>query len=152
MDFQEKLLEIDLEDYMQLIREAFTRQTETAVLLMQESLLDQLSKEAPIKYIALLFVMAETELKRVAESKKNVRVSELMEDYIRTERMFYESLFKPECFTRLGIKWLSPECQSNDLLVRFLNGGKSQPKLLIEAAKLRPDLAQVIKVWLGELQ
>lgn len=153
MEFTVSLLQMPLDEFMPYVREAFLSQSELAGRLLTEEVLNCLMTEAPVKYTGLLSVMAEEELKRAAaDGRGGAEFAGLLEDYIRTERMYFEGLFREECFTERGMKWMSAECRCNDILLGFLNGGKKELKLVLEAAKLRPDLAQVLKQWLGELR
>lgn len=103
-----------------------------------------------IEYSFLLFSMAEEEIRRAVEKGANGEaVSELLEECVLTERRFYELLYKPESFSEKAIKWLPGECRYNDILVRFLAGGKKQLGLVLEAAKMRPDMAKALKCWIG---
>lgn len=103
-----------------------------------------------IEYNYMLFAMAESEIKKaVANGAQKAQISELLEECICAERRFYELLYKPEAFEEKAIKWLPGECQYNDILVRFLVGGKKQVRMILDAARLRPDMAQVLKCWIG---
>ena len=64
----------------------------------------------------------------------------------------YELLYKPEVFTEKGIRWMGTEVRYNDILYRFISSGAKDLKMTLEAAKLRPDMANVIKTWLGALR
>lgn len=66
-------------------------------------------------------------------------------------REYFEFIYKPECFGEEVISWLPAEVQYNDILYRFLAGGKRDLRSLLGAAKLRPEMAQIIKAWIGEL-
>ena len=76
---------------------------------------------------------------------------ELFNECICTERRMYELLYKPFVFTEQGLRWMEAELRYNDILYRFIASGAKDLKLTLEAAKIRPDMANVIKVWLGAL-
>lgn len=66
-------------------------------------------------------------------------------------RTYFEQIYKPESFRVETIGWLPAEVQYNDILCHFILDGKKDFRGLIEAAKLRPEMAQIIKMWLNEL-
>lgn len=78
-------------------------------------------------------------------------VSELMEQYILMGRQYFEVIYRPERFAEGSVSWLPAEVQYNDILYRFLLGGKKELRILLDAARLCPETAQLIKAWLGEL-
>ncbi len=103
----------------------------------------------PVEYMALLYEMSEEEIKRaVKNGAKGEAIAEIFVDCIVTERRFYESLYKEESFSEKAIRWLPKEAQYNDYLYRFVMDGGMDKQLLLEAAKLRPDMANVISAWL----
>ncbi len=114
--------------------------------------LDSFSKSDNIGYCCLLYMMAEEEIKRsVKNGADGKAISELFEECILTERRMYEQIYRPECLTEKGVAWLPSDVRYNAMLYGFLNGGKKDLKVLLEAAKLRNDMALVIKTWLGAL-
>ncbi len=103
----------------------------------------------PLEYLALLYEMSEEEIRRAVKNGADGNaIAEIFVDCIVTERRFYESLYKDECFSEKGIQWLPKEAQYNDFLYRFVMDGGSDKQLLLSAAKLRPDMAGVISAWL----
>ena len=66
-------------------------------------------------------------------------------------REYFETIYKPECFTEEAMTWLPEEVRYNDILYRFLAGGKKDLRSLLTAAKLRPEMVQIIKQWINEL-
>ncbi len=114
---------------------------------------DYFSQNNQIEYCFLLYRMVEEEIKRAVErGTTGEAISELFVECICTERKMYESIYKPEVFTEKGFKWVSSEVRYNDILYRFVSGGGKELKLCLEAAKIRPDMANVIKIWLGALK
>lgn len=112
--------------------------------------LDFFSHGTGIEYYYLVYAMAEAEIKRaVKRGVQGGAISELLEECIMSERRFYELLYKPESFDDKLIKWLPDECQYNNILVKYITEGKSNLQLILQAAKLRPDMAQVFKCWIG---
>ncbi len=116
------------------------------------SAIEYFEKKDQIEYCFLLYKMSETEIKRAVEKGTNGKaIFELFNECICTERKMYELLYKPFVFTEKGLRWMDAELRYNDILYRFIAGGTKDLKLTLEAAKLRPDMANVIKVWLGAL-
>ncbi len=106
-----------------------------------------------IEYCYLLYKMSEEEIKRAVERGANgAAIFEIFNECICTERKMYELLYKPEVFTEKGIRWMGTEVRYNDILYRFISTGAKDLKMTLEAAKLRPDMANVIKTWLGALR
>ncbi|MCR5021374.1 glycosyltransferase [Ruminococcus sp.] len=115
--------------------------------------IDYFEKKSPIEYSYILYKMSEEEIKRAVEKGCNgAAIYELYIQSICTERKMYEMLYKPEVFTERGLNWVSSEVRYNDLLYRFITSEKPDLKLCLEAAKIRPDMANVIKVWIGSLK
>ena len=141
--------ELPLEEFQVKIALKYTLQNMQQAKVQWEELLNTLEQTQPVKYSYLLCFLAEKELQKIAAGAG--AIGEWMEQYILTERQYYERLYRPECLQGEAVKWLSAEVQSNGILYRFLLGGKKELRLLIEAAKLRPAMAQLIKRWLGEL-
>ncbi len=145
---------LPLEEFMykteELLKEEMMKGKET---FWQEAL-NHLEKKSTVKYMFLLYRMAETELLETvtgAAGDKQYVIGEMMESCIRTGRFFYEALYRPECFSENGICWMPADCRYNNILVKFLDGGKKEVKELLEAAKLKPVMVPVIKAWLAEL-
>lgn len=112
--------------------------------------LEYFSQGTGIEYNFMLYAMAEEELRRAAKNGLiNAGLADLLEECVMAERRFYEMLYKPESFEPEAIKWLPGECQYNDILFRFICDGKKNPRMIIDAAKMRPDMAQVFKCWMG---
>ena len=110
-------------------------------------------KNEPVEYLALLYEMSEEEIKKAVRNGADGKaIAEIFVDCIVTERRFYESLYRDECFCENGIGWLPVEAQYNDFLYRFVMDGGSDKSLLLSAAKLRPDMANVISAWVTALQ
>ena len=113
---------------------------------------DFFAQGTQIEYCYLLYRMSETEIKRAVERGVDGNaIFDLFNECIYTERKMYELLFKPEVFTEKGIRWMELNVRYNDILYRFLQDGAKNLKMTLDAAKLRPDMANVIKVWLGAL-
>ena len=113
------------------------------------ALLEAYAESNGVEYNALLFVMAETEIKRAANNGAGgAALSGIIEEYIAAERNFYELLYLPTALSNKEIAWLPGECKYNDLLYRFVTGGKKNLKMVLEAAKLRPDMAKALSAYL----
>ncbi len=145
-----------LEEFMQKAEELLKERNDKREGTFWQEALNHLEKKSTVKYMFLLYRMAETELlKTVAVSDaardKQYAIGEMMESCIRTGRFFYEALYRPECFSENGICWMPADCRYNNILVKFLDGGKKEVKELLEAAKLKPVMVPVIKTWLAEL-
>lgn len=151
------LLSLPLEEFMQRAGELLAE--ESLWKEIWQDVLDCLQKEDIIKYMFLLYHMAEMQLLQIVKMNTNPAhsihdsygVSEMMESCVRTGRAFYEALYRPECFSERGMVWMPVDCQYNDILICFLNGGKKELSMLLKAAKLKPVMTPVIKVWLAEL-
>ncbi len=116
------------------------------------SAIEYFATASQIEYCYLLYKMSETEIKRAVERGADGKaIFELFNECICTERKMYELLYKPEVFGEKMILWMPTDVRYNDILYRFIAGGAKDLKLCLEAAKLRPDMANVIKVWLGAL-
>ncbi len=103
-----------------------------------------------VEYFCLLFLMAESEIRRAAETQADGKALDgLMTEYINAERQFYELLYLPTSFDIKTIQWLPRECRYNDILYRFVKNGKKDLQMVLEAAKLRPDMAKAISAWIG---
>jgi hypothetical protein len=97
--------------------------------------------------------MAEEEIKRAVErGAEGAAFAELFIECICTERKMHELLYRPEMFTVEGINRMPSRVRYNDRLFRFVNGGGRDLKLCLEAAKIRPEMANVIKKWVGALK
>ena len=116
-----------------------------------QQILDALEQEDQVKYTYLLYTMVGKQIQRAVKSGIEFDIDEMMDFYVRTGRAFYETLFRPECFEKEKIKWMPLEAQYNDILFRFLDGKKKDLSLLLEAAKLRPNQAMLMKAWLSEI-
>ncbi len=117
------------------------------------SAIDYFAKGTQIEYCYILYRMSEEEIKKAVDrGVKGEAFFDLYSECINTERKMYELLYKPEVFTEKGLKWMSDELKYNDIMFRFISGGALDYKLPIEAAKIRPDMANVIKVWIGALR
>ncbi len=113
------------------------------------ALLEAYAESNGVEYNALLFVMAETEIKRAANNGAGgAALSGIIEEYVRAERNFYEMLYLPTALSNKEIAWLPGECKYNDLLYRFVSLGKKNLKMVLEAAKLRPDMAKALSAYL----
>ncbi len=116
------------------------------------SAIEYFEKKDQIEYCFLLYKMSEAEIKRAVEKGANGKaIFELFNECICTERKMYELLYKPFVFTEKGLRWMDEELRYNDILYRFIAAGAKDLKSTLDAAKLRPDMANVIKVWLGAL-
>ena len=114
---------------------------------------DYFASGTQIEYCFLLYRMSEEEIKRAVDRGVDGKaIFELFNECICTERQLYERLYKPEVFTEKGLRWMPVEVRYNDILYRFIAGGAKDLKSVLEAAKLRPDMSNVIKVWLGALR
>ncbi len=103
-----------------------------------------------IKYLAILYKLSETELKRaVSRGITGSVISSLMKESVLAARKMYELIYTPESLSQRGIIWLSHECRFNAVVSGFLKSGERDFALLLEAAKIRPEMAQVIKSWLA---
>ena len=117
------------------------------------SALEHFSQNGQIKYCFILYRMTEEEIKRaVKNGAKAEAFFDLFVQCICTERKMYELLYKPEVFSKEGLNWVESEVRYNDILYRFVSDGGKDLKLCLEAAKIRPDMANVIKIWLGALR
>ncbi len=117
------------------------------------SAVDYFAAKSQIEYCFLLYRMSEEEIKRaVDKGATGEAIFELFNECICTERRMYELLYKPFVFTEEGIRWMSSEIKYNKYLYEFISGGCKDIKVTLEAAKIRPDMAKVIKVWLGALK
>ena len=102
------------------------------------------------EYYRLLGVMAENEIKRAVENGADGKaIDELMTEYMNTVRNYYELLYLPISFGEGMIKWLPEDCRFNDALYRFKEGTQKELQLVLDAAKLRPDMAKVLSTWVG---
>ncbi len=102
------------------------------------------------EYDYIIFAMTEEELKRlVSKGVESKIIDVFMIEYINSEHRFYQALYLPSSFKENTIDWLPEECKYNDLLYRFISANKKELSLLIAAAKLRPDMAKVIKYWMN---
>lgn len=146
-------LSLPLEEFIQRAEELLVKDDALKKEAFWQDILDHLQQSSSVKYAYLLYRMAEIEALQMvtAESGSSGKVSEVMEFCIRTGRTFYEALYCPKCFSEQGILWMSADCRYNDILVRFLDGGKLKLPMLLEAAKLKPAMVPVIKRWLTEL-
>lgn len=148
-------LSLPLEEFMQEVRVLLSEEGLLGDGAFWKDALDRLERDSIVKYTYLLYRMAEAELQQMAASGSisaaQGMVGEMMESCTRTGRAFYEALYRPECFSERGIRWMPLDCRYNDILVRFLDGGRKELKKLLEAAKLRPEMVAVIKAWLAEL-
>ena len=149
-------LALPLEEFMQKAEKLLATDNLLNEGVIWQKALDHLEKESMVKYMFLLYRMAETELLQTITAAENAidgkyRIGELMESCVRTGRAFYEALYRPECFSEKGICWMPADCHYNDILVHFLDGGKKELSMLLDAAKLRPGQVPVIKAWLAEL-
>ncbi len=147
-----ELNEVSFDDFKVIINN-MTEQSESCFEDEKlNSVLAFFEKEQQILYSYVLYKMVETEIKRAVErGASGNSIAELYIECIQTERKMFEMLFKPEVFTPQGLNWVEPEVRYNDILYRFISGGGKDLKLCLEAAKIRPDMANVIKVWLGAL-
>lgn len=151
------LLSLPLEEFMQRTEELLAEEYSLNEGTFWQDILNSLEKESIVKYMFALYRMAETELLQTvsinmsSDSRKCYMISEMIESCVRTGRVFYEALYRPECFSEKGIQWMPVDCRYNDILVRFLDGGKRELSMLLDAAKLRPEQVPVIKAWLAEL-
>ncbi len=106
-----------------------------------------------VEYFCLLFLMAESEIRRAAENGADGKaIDGLMTEYINAERQFYELLYLPTSFDIKTIQWLPQECRYNDILYRFVKNGKKDLQMVLEAAKLRPDMAKALSAWIGGMK
>ncbi len=113
------------------------------------ALLEAYSTNEGVEYNYLLYTMAEHEIKRAAKNGvSGASLSGIIEEYIFAERHFYELLYTPEALSGKLINWLPVECKYNDLLYRFVSLGKKNLKMVLEAAKLRPDMAKAFSAYL----
>jgi hypothetical protein len=111
------------------------------------------SQRNQIEYCFILYRMTEEEIRRAVENGAKAEVFfDLFVQCICTERKMYELLYKHEVFTEEGLNWVENEVRYNDILYRFVSDGGKDLKLCLEAAKIRPEMANVIKVWLGALR
>ncbi|MGN0506379.1 MAG: glycosyltransferase [Lachnospiraceae bacterium] len=147
---QEETLEsLPLEEFKLKIAVMYSCQDMLQNKISWNETLDRLKQTSPVKYSYLLYCLAAAELQKAVNS--GAQVGELMEYYVLTGRTYYEALYRPECFAKDVISWLPEEVRYNDILYRFITGGKREMRTLLDAAKLRPEMAQVIKKWVGEL-
>lgn len=144
-------LSLPLEDFMQRAQELLSSEEELRKEAIWQTALDLVERKSRVKYLYLLYQMAESEIFFAVKERVSFCVGEVMETCISTGRAFYEALYQPECFTQEGMEWLPEDCRYNDILFRFLEGGQRELPLLLAAAKLRPDRVPVIKAWLQEL-
>ncbi len=145
----EELYKANLADFLAKTREYIS----TVPSCFEDPFLNEalvfFEENEPVEYLALLYEMSEEEIKRaVKNGADGEAIAEIFVDCIVTERRFYESLYKDESFSEKSINWLPKEAQYNDYLYRFVMDGGQDRKLLLEAAKLRPDMANVISAWL----
>ncbi len=112
---------------------------------------DSLYNTDEIKYLFMVSKMAEKELKDMVSENSAMQNTGLFKEYVLTERKMWEKLMRPEAFDPEIIKWADDEMIYNDILYRFVMGGEKELKSLLSAAKMRPDMANVIKVWLNIL-
>lgn len=112
---------------------------------------DFLCNTAEIKYLFTVSKMAEKELKDSVTENLVMQNTELFKEYVVTERKMWEELMRPTAFDTETIKWADDEMIYNDILYRFVTGGEKNFKSLLSAAKIRPDMANVIKAWLNIL-
>ncbi len=149
-ELAEKLNTLPLDEFT---TEIFRMISESQSCFEDEALsetLEYFSRGTGVEYNFMLYAMSEAEIKKaVKNGAQGAVISELLEECVIAERKFYELLYKPESFEGDRIKWLPGECQYNDILVQFILSGKQKKYLLVEAAKLRPDMAQVLKCWTG---
>lgn len=151
-------ISLPLEEFMQQTEELLAAEDSLKDEKFWQKSLNRLEEESKVKYMFLLYRMAETELLQkiaraaaVGEVLPHGAVGEIMESCIYTGRAFYEALYRPECFSKRGILWMPADCRYNDILVHFLDGGKRKLSMLLDAAKLRPSMVPAIKAWLAEL-
>ncbi len=118
--------------------------------VMLNAVIDEFVSKDQIEYCYTLYRMAEEEIKRaVSRGVDGKAFSDLFTECILTERKMYELLYRKEMFTESGLKRVPAEVRYNDLLFRFVKGGGREFRLCLEAAKVRPEMANVIKTWLG---
>lgn len=149
----EKILEWDrmiLDDFVAEIKRVVSETPDCFENPLLGEALEYFSQGTGVEYNFMLYAMSEEELRRaVPKGLINASCAELLEECVMAERRFYEFLYKPESFEAEAIKWLPGECRYNDILYRFIVGGKKETRMIIEAAKMRPDMAQVFKCWMG---
>ena len=148
-----QLDEMPFEDFQTAVDEVIEKSPACFDDELLNHAIDYFSVKNPIEYCFLLYRMSEEEIKRAVErGVGGEAIFELFNECICTERRMYEMLYKPEVFTEKGIRWMSPRVRYNDILFRFINGSNRDIKVTLEAAKICPDMAKVIKVWLGALK
>lgn len=144
-------MKMPLEDFMRHTKERVTVEQVSDSKIPWQEILETIEKEDSVKYYYLLSDIALAELCAAVRQNPLAPVGQWIEEEVGIRRSVFETLFREECFSSEGIKWMSLECQCNDVLYRFIQEGKKELKLLLEAAKMRADIAPVMKAWLSEL-
>lgn len=145
------LQELPITEFMQHV----TRLTTASIQCFEdpffERVLTYFEERDPIKFLGTLYKMSETELKKaVSRGITGPVIPSLIKESAGAARKMYELIYTPESLSQKGIIWLSDECRFNALITGFLKGGEKDFKVLLEAAKIRPDMAPVIKSWIAE--
>lgn len=116
---------------------------------------EQKSKVAPVQQIQEsgnsdgLYRQAEQQLWNAFYAGQGI--DERMMYAIVAGREYFESIYMAEDIAGESISYMPMEVQYNDILYRFLAGGKKNLQSLLAAARLRPEMAQIIKAWTKEL-
>lgn len=146
---EQRLSELPLERLSEVITERL--KTIPPEAKAWEESLRLLSEESTVRYCYLRYRLSEAAALEAAKHPEQSVVGEQMAQSVRLGREFYEMLYRPDCLTGSGLEWLPADCRCNAVLTRFLEGNQRELALLLEAAKLRPELVPVMKAWLAEL-
>lgn len=144
------LSRMPFEEFMEAIDNELAKTTNRFESEFFGRVLEYFEKESVVLYSYVLYRMTEEEIMAaVANGAGGKAIDELMSECVLTERRMYEALYRPEMLDGQHFNLLDERVKYNDVLTRFVRGGKKDFRLLLEAGKLRPSMALVMKAWLG---
>ncbi len=110
-------------------------------------------KEQGVVCYGVLYLMSEAEIKHAVKfGAAGDAISGLVNEYINAGAELCKKLVNPASTSWHPEGWLVTEYKYTGLLFRFINEGKKDLQMVLEAAKLRPDMAKSLSVWIGGMK